>query len=253
MKYTIPYDDKITLPHIKKIDSIGINADNLNYDQKELLGEVIISGEYLLDNSKDIMEFSHDIPVSFLIDDETISPHVNISNFKYELIPGRGIEVMFDLDVILSEITEEEKESIARSSKKSNHDKELIAENIEEDEKDKSDEEEIKKFQNKIDNDLDGIINSRNDADDTLELEPIEDNDIDDFEFNTNLMPTMESFDTSFVPRDNDKFTTYKILLVEDNENIDELLEARNLPKALICNEYKFDKKIVLKIENEQF
>ena len=103
MKYTIPYNDKITLPHIKKIDSIGINADNLNYDKRELSGEVIITGDYQLDNSEDVMEFKHDIPVSFLIDDDTISPEINISNFKYELIAGRGLEVLFDLDVILVE------------------------------------------------------------------------------------------------------------------------------------------------------
>jgi len=31
MKYTIPYDDKITLPHIKQLESVEINTDNLNY------------------------------------------------------------------------------------------------------------------------------------------------------------------------------------------------------------------------------
>jgi len=274
MKYTIPYDDKITLPHIKKIDSIGINADNLYYDSKELVGEVIISGDYLLDNSNDIMEFKHDIPVSFLIDDEKISPQINISNFKYELIPGRGIEVMFDLDVILTEDMEKEELIIARTK----------------DEDDIVDENDMKEFQDKIDENLDSALQKRNekkekkarkkdveiievrddimDSDDDYDqldhglkdeapfIKAIEDtyDEVfpEDFVFNMNLQPTLTSFDTGFIPRDNDKYTTYKILRLENHETIEELLETRNLSKAYICKEYQFDDlKIVLKMEDE--
>ncbi|QVK19039.1 hypothetical protein KHQ81_04855 [Mycoplasmatota bacterium] len=350
MKYTIPYDDKITLPHIKKIDSIGINADNLYYDARELTGEVIITGDYLLDNSNDVMEFKHDIPVSFLIDDESISPQINISNFKYELIPGRGIEVVFDLDVILTEELEEEEEIVPRMNNEENDNQDLL--------KEQSDEEAIKEFQEKIDENLDTVLQKRNKKkkkqskkeepikeevtereeddkeikleEDTLVKDVTEDmvkeeehvnreedveeesviqeeepatqadeesvihteeedettivqeedpiNREEDVEeakdvhkeeeevkqvvqeetpeeeiFQTNLQATVASFDTGFIPRDNDKYTTYKILLVEKNETIDDLLDSRNLSKSLICKEYQFDdQKIVLKLEDEK-
>ncbi len=290
MKYTIPYDDKITLPHIKKIESIGINADKLNYDSKELTGQVIITGDYLLDNSQDVMEFTHDIPISFLIDDEAISPQINISNFKHELIQGRGIEVMFDLDVILVE----EKDSIvARDDEEEK--------TVEETEK-----EDLKEFQEKIDENLESVLQTRNkkekksedkeerplfktkenkkkleDEEDEQDITPeIVNEDIDrpkeieeedditpeviddvldevyekeeeDVKFNTYLQSTLTSFDTGFIPRD-DKYTTYKILLVEDSETVETVLESRNLSKALICKEYQYDdKKIVLKLEDD--
>src|SRR5690554_2902960 len=263
MKYTIPYDDKITLPHIKKIESVGISADNLLYDRKELSGEVIITGEYSLDNSEDIMEFKHDIPVSLLIDDARIDPQINISNFKYELISGRGIEVIFDLDVILEEEEENEEETPAQDEVI--RDDEEEEEKIRDEDEDVDDEEvslndienkeinDIKDFQEQIDKNLDEVLNtdSREDIEDVNdEIKNVEEK-VDDT-FNTKLEATLSSFDTSFVPRDNDKFTTYKILLVEKDETIDQLLEERNLSKTLICKEYQFDEqKIVLKLEDD--
>lgn len=239
MKYTIPYDDKITLPHIKNIEKIEINADKLSYDRKEVSGEVIITGDYTVDNTNDLMEFIHEIPVSLLIDDAEVEPQINISNFKYELIPGKGIEVIFDLDVVLEK------------------DEEICDEDIEREEL-----EDLKIFQEQIDKNLTEVLNTdEREEGEKLEIEEIEDAEIqEDYideviaeeKLNTTLESTLSSFDTSFVPRDNDKFTTYKILLIEKNESIDQLLEARNLSRALICKEYDFDeKKIVLKLEND--
>ncbi len=253
MKYTIPYDDKITLPHIKKIDSIGINADNLHYDNKELAGEVIITGDYSLDNSDDIMEFKHDIPVSFLIDDASIIPQINISNFKYELIMGRGLQVMFDLDVILMEESEKEETIVERDDNQ-----DLIDEEVKE----------MQEFQEKIDANLDKVLNNKEtpveeiveevqtEQDNLREEEEVQEEQENQEEFeevklSTNLESTMTSFDTGFIPRDNDKYTTYKIILLENEQTIDELLEARNLSKAFICKEYQFNNKIVLKIEDD--
>lgn len=248
MKYTIPYDDKITLPHIKQIESVEINTDNLNYDKRELTGEVIITGDYLLDNSSDIMEFKHDIPVSFLIDDAECDPQITITNFKYELIPGRGLEVIFDLDVTLKEAEKEVEETPI----------EIPRDDIEE--VDSEADEDIIAFQEEVDENLDKALNIRSEEEDVpipvldeteiveaeVEIEPEPES------FSTKLEAMLSSFDTSFVPRDNDKFTTYKILLLEKHETIDELLEARNLSKALICKEYQFDdEKIVLKLEDD--
>ncbi len=295
MKYTIPYDDKITLPHIKNIDSIGINADNLFYDSKELTGEVMISGDYLLDNSQDVMEFRHDIPVTFLIDDDKISPQINISNFKYELLPGRGLQVMFDLDVILTEQVKEEV-VVERENEETKADilEKPKTKNKKNKTRQKTDEDDIKEFQEKIDENLDHVLNNRNKnkeeeeeitveeepeeiitkeklRPETIEVEPEETQEElsetpqtqeleeeyheefpDDFILTTNMQSMATSFDTGFVPRDNDKFTTYKILLIENNESLDDLLDTRNLSKALICKEYQFDNKIVLKIENDK-
>lgn len=231
MKYTIPYDDKITLPHIKNIEKIEINADNLSYDRKEVSGEVIIRGDYTVDNTNDLMEFIHEIPVSLLIDDAEIEPQINICNFKYELIPGKGIEVIFDLDVVLEKEEEEEKR-------------------VEEDLED------LKNFQEQIDKNLTEVLNA-GEREEIEEIDEVETEDIiEEFAkeemLNTKLEGTLSSFDMSFVPRDNDKFTTYKILLIENHESIDQVLEERNLSRALVCKEYDFDeKKIVLKLEND--
>lgn len=231
MKYTIPYDDKITLPHIKNIEKIEINADNLSYDRKEVSGEVIIRGDYTVDNTNDLMEFIHEIPVSLLIDDAEIEPHINICNFKYELLPGKGIEVIFDLDVVLEKEEEEEKR-------------------VEEDLED------LKNFQEQIDKNLTEVLNA-GEREEIEEIDEVETEDIiEEFAkeemLNTKLEGTLSSFDMSFVPRDNDKFTTYKILLIENHESIDQVLEERNLSRALVCKEYDFDeKKIVLKLEND--
>lgn len=258
MKYTIPYDDKIILPHIKEIKSIGISADSLAYDRKELSGEVIITGDYTLDNSSDLMEFKHNIPVSLLIDEAKLEPEINISNFKYEVIPGRGVEVIFDLDVILIEDVQEEEENIIEEEEvvvdeeiceEITRDDNEVEETVEEEEL-----EDIKTFQEQIDKNLDEVLNSgnREEIEEVVEekLEEIVD-EIED-SFSTKLEATLSTFDTSFVPRDNDKYTTYKILLIEENETIDQVLEARNLSRALICKEYQFDnEKIVLKLEDD--
>lgn len=249
MKYTIPYDDKIILPHIKNIETIGINTDNLYYDQKELTGEVIITGDYSLDNSSDIMEFIHNIPVSFLIDDANIIPQINIANFKYELIAGRGIEVIFDLDVILASDENEEK----RDEKEKVIEEEIIEEVT--DEKEVIEDKDVLEFQEKVDENLDKIINDeRESISDEEELVKEIDTIIEEEKeiIKTNVQTTHSTFDTSFVPREHDRYTTYKVLLIEKNESINDVLEARNLAKALICKEYNFsDDKIVLKIEDD--
>lgn len=101
MKYTIPYEDKINLPHIKELIALDLRTGDIYKDNEDLLGKVIVFGEYALDNSEDVMEFTHEIPISLLVDDTNIEPVISFSNLEYELVKGRGVEIMFDLDVTL--------------------------------------------------------------------------------------------------------------------------------------------------------
>src|SRR5690606_3852208 len=101
MKYTIPYEDKILLPHIKEILSIDLKTSGIVKENEDLVGKVIVYGEYTLDNSEDIMEFNHEIPISLLVDDTDIEPVISFTNFEYELVKGRSIEIMFDLEVTM--------------------------------------------------------------------------------------------------------------------------------------------------------
>jgi hypothetical protein len=342
MRYSTPYSDKITLPHIKKISSIGINTDNLFYDSRELSGEVIIDGEYLTENELDIMSFTHDLPVSILIDDEEVEPEVHISNFKYELIPGVGLEIMFELDMILTDKTQvdikheevlnqriEELDKQLAENKQNlenlNNSSEIVeakrGEVIEPDQdavkfKNQMDKQLTEKkqnlenlinsseiveakrceviepdqdaveFKNQIDKNLEKIIGDRTaqevpevveetevkrDEEDKIALLSVLEDEIieeeaeeievlDNLEIvkaevdklSTKLQATSSSFDTGFISSNKDRFTTYKIILLEENENIDEVLERKNLSRALICDEYKSDSsKVILKIEND--
>ncbi|ERJ13576.1 hypothetical protein [Haloplasma contractile] len=127
MNYTIPYSDKISLPRINEVLEADIVAEDINYDQTELEGKIIISGEYTVTNDSEVMEFTHEIPISFLIDDPDVNPSVDINNFTYDVIPGKGLEVNFELDVMIAEHEEPEKVEVELDDAK---DKEEFQENV---------------------------------------------------------------------------------------------------------------------------
>ena len=62
----------------------------------------------------------------------------------------------------------------------------------------------------------------------------------------------MTQFDIGFISNTNDKYTTYKVLLLEEDELIEDILEAKGLSRDLIVDEFdRSDRKIVLKIDDE--
>ena len=44
MKYTIPYEDKINLPHIKELLNIDLQTGEITKEQEDLVGKVIVLG-----------------------------------------------------------------------------------------------------------------------------------------------------------------------------------------------------------------
>lgn len=346
MKYTIPYEDTIQLPHIKEILNIDLKTGEITKEQEDLVGKVIVFGEYTLDNSEDVMEFTHEIPISLLVDDTDISPIISFSNFEYELVRGRSVEIMFDLDVALEtredkfqkemddkldeaigvkrdddfeSINEElndfaleeandpgetEDEEIAEVievlAEETNLEEEYYVDDTEADEDaglemmvdlDITQEENRDHWDdNGLDNDLDDIlgidtpdVDDNNDLDDFDDLDDLD--DYDDYPYggddNDDLFKELEpkiekaeveleddssechhvkvlpsekttQFDVGFISNTHDKFTTYKVLLLDEDEYLEDILEVKGLSKDLIVDEFdRSDRKVVLKIDDE--
>lgn len=246
MRYTLPCEDTINLPHLKALETIGISADNLTYDKKNLAGDIIISGDYTQDNCEDMMEFTHEIPVEFLIDDEKINPEVNITNFIYDVLPGKGIEVRFDLEIILNEITvgeverdedyEELQKQVEEGLDNVLNNKEVTPEQRDADKNDNQD-----NHDNPDNND---------DYDDYNNL--VENDDHDDNYLKMEVKQDKVEFNPGFIPKEKDKYTTYKIITLDEGETVDDCLFRRNLSRKLLVREHEFgSNKIILKIEHE--
>lgn len=350
MKYTIPYEDKINLPHIKELLSIDLKAGKIEKNEDELISKVIVYGEYTLDNSEDVMEFTHEIPISLLVDDTDIEPVISFSNFEYELVKGRSVEIMFDLDVTIEsreeqfqkevdekldevisekqpdafasineelsqqalhedgeelvdekeeavkeveenivsedievEVRPEDEEEVEMDSLFVQDDEDELVQNNElhpeENERDQDDEDELlADLDLHLEDDLrvnleeevmtdDGLsVDLDNMLDETyIEEDEVGEDGIHDvslFEEENEEMidspvqvrPSDEedSFDIGFISSAHDKFTTYKVLLLEEEEDLDKILEEKGLSKDLIVDGFdRNSRKVVLKIDDE--
>ena len=329
MKYTIPYEDKINLPHIKELLSIDLKAGKIEKNEDELISKVIVYGEYTLDNSEDVMEFTHEIPISLLVDDTDIEPVISFSNFEYELVKGRSVEIMFDLDVTIEsreeqfqkEVDEKLDEVISEKqpdafasineelSQQALHEdgeelvdeKEEAVKEVEEDivsevievEVRPEDEEEVEMDSLFVQDDEDELLADLDlhleddlrvnleeevmtddglsvDLDNMLDETYIEEDEVGEdgihdvslFEEENEEMidspvqvrPSDEedSFDIGFISSAHDKFTTYKVLLLEEEEDLDKILEEKGLSKDLIVDGFdRNSRKVVLKIDDE--
>ncbi len=87
------------------ISTVNIEILEYNLTDKVLTGQVKISGEYY-SNSKDFEEnnglnnFENQIPFEIVFTNGIpLIRNVNINNFEYYEIAGRGIEATFDIDV----------------------------------------------------------------------------------------------------------------------------------------------------------
>lgn len=94
------------------ISTVNIEVLEYNLTDKVLTGQVKISGEYY-SNNKDFEEnnglnnFENQIPFEIIFTNGTPSiRNVNINNFEYYEIAGRGIEATFDIDVYYDLIDE---------------------------------------------------------------------------------------------------------------------------------------------------
>lgn len=257
MRYTLPCEDTINLPNIKTLETIGISTDNISYDKKNLAGNIIISGDYLQDNCDDVMEFTHEIPMEFLIDDEKINPEVNIANFIYNLLPGKGVEVKFDLEVILNEEPEEVVEADIIRDEDYEELQKQVDENLENVLHPETRDDSVIVDNDNYDNNDDGDNHDTNNDYDVYEnkVDFIEGEDIDYLDDNIVKMEVKQAkteFNPGFIPKEKDKFTTYKIITLEDGETIDDCLFKRNLSRKLLVKEHEFgSNKIILKIEHE--
>ena len=329
MKYTIPYEDKINLPHIKELLSIDLKAGKIEKNEDELISKVIVYGEYTLDNSEDVMEFTHEIPISLLVDDTDIEPVISFSNFEYELVKGRSVEIMFDLDVTIEsreeqfqkEVDEKLDEVISEKqpdafasineelSQQALHEdgeelvdeKEEAVKEVEEDivsedievEVRPEDEEEVEMDSLFVQDDEDELLADLDlhleddlrvnleeevmtddglsvDLDNMLDETYIEEDEVGEdgihdvslFEEENEEMidspvqvrPSDEedSFDIGFISSAHDKFTTYKVLLLEEEEDLDKILEEKGLSNDLIVDGFdRNSRKVVLKIDDE--
>jgi hypothetical protein len=300
MKYTIPYEDKITLPHIKEVVDLNIKTGDIYQKDEDLLGKVIVYGEYTLDNSEeDIIEFTHEIPVSLLVDDAAIEPVINYSDLVYELVKGRGIEIMFNLDVTLDNREEDFQEEIDRKlnevidsrdnigfnevntelnqelnvfdveeeveeAVEINEAEAEVLEDVVEDIRDEEevevneeDEEEVRAEAVEIEPEVEVEPEVLDELVSEEEVEELVDEEIEEFFEEDDVLSVTPSedgtqFDIGFISNVNDRYTTYKIIILEDGEMIDDVLAKKELSKELLLEEYDSDgRKYVLKLEDE--
>lgn len=297
MKYTIPYEDKILLPHIKEILSIDLKTSGIVKENEDLVGKVIVYGEYTLDNSEDIMEFTHEIPISLLVDDTDIEPVISFSNFEYELVKGRSIEIMFDLEVTIEtreeqfqkEVDEKLDEALNVEGKDpfasvnealqqsfqsdepthAEFEQEVnetvgVEKNkvedapIDEEEMETKEDREMVKEPDDEEVGIDYLLNELDPADENgISVEPLViDEDVEE-KPETGLVQVQpceadEQFDIGFISNIHDKYTTYKVILLEGDEDVDILLAEKGLSKDHIVGGFDREtRKIILKLDHE--
>lgn len=282
MKYTIPYDAKINLPHIKELIKLELKPSDMAQDGDDLVGKIMVMGEYSLDQSEEIMNFCQEIPVSLLMDDCEVEPEINCQNLQYEVVKGRGLEIMFDLEVQLPsrdekfqqevdeklcEVLEENagdqfveiNQSLQEALQSEPVEDVFMEETIEEAKCDMDEAGEERNSKNEEDDDDLEIIEDifGLDEDNAIEI-PVEINESGEVievipEENLKVSPSdaVQSFDVGFIGNQFDKYTTYKIIILDEDEKIDEILTLKNLSPNCIIDEVCDGRKYVLKIEDE--
>lgn len=101
MELRMNYNYFIKLKNVTKINDISAEVIDYQYEQDELKGILGVAGSYYRPDTDEVTyPFNEEIPFEIMFTSEIFDiSDVDCINLEYDLIEGRGVEVMFDISV----------------------------------------------------------------------------------------------------------------------------------------------------------
>lgn len=256
MKYTIPYSENISLPQLSEVLKLGVEIHDVSYDKVQLTGTVSVTGEYAVNQSEDVMVFTHEIPVTLIIENEEIDPSIEVTNVQYEVVPNKGIELIFELDVLLgmdyeampadvpvndaleAEVTEfqndvnEKLDEILGDREEESQDEPALAEVVRDEHEEVSEELEVEEYYEEVSPDVipdeEDEVHVNVQAGESEHINPLA---------------------TSYLSSLGENYSTYRICFLEDGETVEEYCATHDIsPDSVIDHPTIKDNKIVIKV-----
>lgn len=101
MELRMNYNYFIKLKNVTKINDISAEVIDYQFDADELKGILGVAGSYYRPDAEEVTyPFSEEIPFEILFTSDVVDiSDVDCINLEYEIVEGRGVEVMFDISV----------------------------------------------------------------------------------------------------------------------------------------------------------
>lgn len=222
MKKTVTFTKSINFKtRIAEITSIEVNHNLELNDNKELKGDIIVSGKYKMTDASIIEEdFNYNLPSVIAIDSkyDTSTLEVNISDFNYEIVNEESLNITIDVD--LDGLEEVRNDDIP------------IPVEIEELNEKVEYEEPLIKLENEI----------KKDNDDNYQQSSVE---------NKNFSSIL-----SDISDNEESFSTYHVYIVRENDTIDKILEKYKVSREELADYNDLDDinigtKLIIPCSNE--
>lgn len=211
MKKIVPFKKELPFKtNIAEITSISIEHSLHLSNNNLITGSFILTGDYKIsETSSSTEKFSFDLPFDITIDDKYKLDNVtlDIDDFYYEIVDNKMLSI--DIDVLIDKLEE----------------KPLIQKEVIEQEEMTLDDtlEELKEEESIKENILDTIEDERCYDEEEIPFKQLDDK-IE--AVSKNEKSIFDNFDSS-----TETFSTYKVCIVRENDNVDTIIQKYNITK----------------------
>ncbi len=241
MKKIIPFSNDIKFnTKIYEITSISLEH-NLNIESNNIItGEFVVSGDYKMnDTSINTEPFIHGLPFDITLDTKYDMDRIkiDIDDFKFEIINEEILRVNIDVLIEGSEIVEIEEEEKEEEIKP-----DLIIDSRKKEEIENEEDEENIEMRDNMDEIIINDLFKQDKEDIKMVMSDNEPNvsNIDNISKNNAIGSIFDNFSEK-----DEKYVTYYVHIVRDNDNIDSICMKYNVTKEIL-KEYNNIEQITL-------
>lgn len=114
MEINIPSNMFVELNNLFKVSTVNVELNNYECKDSEIIGNVRISGDYYQnDFESTLCEFEKLIPFNLVFKERNkVVDNIEIKDFEFFEVEKRGIETNFNIDIITSEVLQDDLEEI---------------------------------------------------------------------------------------------------------------------------------------------